>query len=94
MRFERLQEGDANEEEDSSESLGAVCPSCGAILAPEQTTCPECDAAKAKPPMQALSRLIGFAKPRAPIIIFGFVIDALQYCRRFDPDIFANAVDQ
>jgi ATP-binding cassette subfamily B protein len=77
MRFERLQEGDANEEEDSSESLGAVCPSCGALLAPEQTTCPECEAAKAKPPMQALSRLIGFAKPRAPIIIFGF---ALMLC--------------
>ncbi len=77
LRFERLQEGDANEEEDSSELLAAVCPSCGALLTPEQTTCPECDAAKAKPPIQALSRLIGFAKPRALIIIFGF---ALMLC--------------
>jgi ATP-binding cassette, subfamily B, bacterial len=74
LRFERLQEGDANEEEDSSELLAAVCPSCGALLAPEQTTCPECEAAKAKPPMQALSRLIGFARPRAAVIIFGFTL--------------------
>ena len=74
LRFERLQQGDQTEEEDSSESLPAVCPSCGALLAPEQTTCPECEAAKAKPPMQALSRLIGFAKPRAFVIIFGFVL--------------------
>ncbi len=74
LRFERLQEGEANEEEDSSELLGAVCPSCGAILAPDQTTCPECEAAKAKPPMQVLSRLIGFARPRAFVILFGFFL--------------------
>ncbi len=74
LRFERLKEGDASEEEESSESLAAVCPSCGALLTPDQTTCLECEAAKAKPPMQALSRLIGFAKPRALIILFGFFL--------------------
>ncbi len=72
LRFERLQAGDANEEEDSSELLGAVCPSCGSILAPDQTTCPECEAAKAKPPIQSLWRLSRFAKPRALAILFGF----------------------
>jgi len=74
LRFERLLQGDHDEEEDSSETLGAVCPSCGALLAPEQITCLECEAAKAKPPIQALSRLIGFAKPRALVIIFGFIL--------------------
>jgi ATP-binding cassette subfamily B protein len=74
LRFERLKEGDVSEEEESSESLAAVCPSCGALLAPDQSTCPECDAAKAKSPVQALSRLIGFARPRAPVIVFGFVL--------------------
>jgi ATP-binding cassette subfamily B protein len=74
LRFERVQEGDQSEEEDSAESLAAVCPSCGALLAPEQITCPECEAAKAKPPMQTLSRLISFAKPRALIILFGFLL--------------------
>ena len=72
LRFVRLQEGEPSEEEDSSELLAAVCPSCGAILAPDQATCLECEAAKAKPPMQTLSRLIGFAKPRALVIAFGF----------------------
>jgi ATP-binding cassette, subfamily B, bacterial len=74
MRFERLQEGDASEEEDTSDSLGAVCPSCGALLAPEQLTCPECEAAKGKPPMQSLSRLFSFAKPRAFVVTLGFIL--------------------
>jgi ATP-binding cassette subfamily B protein len=74
LRFERLQQGDHSDEEDSAESLAAVCPSCGALLAPDQTTCPECEAAKAKPPMQALARLIGFAKPRAAVVLFGFIL--------------------
>ena len=94
IRFERLQQGDQSEEEDSAESLGAVCPSCGALLAPEQTTCPGCEAAKAKPPMQSLSRLISFAKPRALVIAVRFWVDDLQHCRRFDPDVFAKAIDQ
>jgi ATP-binding cassette, subfamily B, bacterial len=74
LRFERMQQGDEGEEEDTSELLGAVCPTCGALLAPEQVTCPECEAAKAKPPMQTLARLIGFAKPRALVILFGFIL--------------------
>ncbi|MGD0516948.1 MAG: ABC transporter transmembrane domain-containing protein, partial [Thermoguttaceae bacterium] len=70
--FERLQEGDQGDEDDSAEYLAAVCPSCGALLGPEQISCPECEAAKAKPPIQSLWRLSRFAKPRALAILFGF----------------------
>jgi len=73
-RFERIQHGDQDEEEDSSETLGAVCPSCGALLAPDQVKCPECEAAKAKPPIQSLSRLMRFAKPRALVILLGLAL--------------------
>jgi ATP-binding cassette subfamily B protein len=72
LRFERLQEGDQGDEDDSAEYLAAVCPSCGALLGPEQISCPECEAAKAKPPIQSLWRLSRFAKPRALAILFGF----------------------
>ena len=72
LRFERVQEGDQSDEEDSAEYLAAVCPSCGALLGPEQITCPECEAAKAKPPIQSLWRLSRFAKPRALAILLGF----------------------
>ena len=73
LRYELLQQGE-EEEEESTETIGAVCPSCGALLAPEQTTCPECETAKAKPPILSLSRLIVFAKPRAFIVSLGLLL--------------------
>jgi ATP-binding cassette subfamily B protein len=74
LRFEHLQEGDQAEEEESSEAVASVCPNCGALLAPDQETCPECEAAKAKPAMQSLSRLIGIGKSYTLIIFIGFLL--------------------
>ncbi len=74
LGFERLQQGDRAEEEDSAEAVAAVCPNCGALLAPDQTLCPECEAAKTKAPMQSLSRLIGFARPRILVISLGLAL--------------------
>lgn len=73
IRHELLQQGE-DEEEESTETIGAVCPSCGALLAPDQTSCSECEAAKAKPPIQSLSRLLVFAKPRALIVSLGLLL--------------------
>jgi ATP-binding cassette, subfamily B, bacterial len=75
-RFNRFRQGDPQpeEEESSSEILGAVCPTCGVILSPEQEVCPECESGKAKPPVQSLFRLKRFAKARIGMILFGFAL--------------------
>jgi ATP-binding cassette subfamily B protein len=72
-RLDRLRKGDQPEEEESSsEILGAICPTCGALLTPDQEVCPDCENAKAKPPVKSLLRLKRFAKPRMWMISLGF----------------------
>jgi ATP-binding cassette, subfamily B, bacterial len=74
-RFDCLRQGDQPEEdESSSDILGAICPSCGTILAPDQEVCPECEISKAKPPVQSLLRLKRFARPQIGVILLGFVL--------------------
>lgn len=75
-RFDRLRQGDqpTEEEDSSSDILGAMCPTCGIILSPEQEACPDCENSKAKPPVQSLFRLKRFAKPRIGMILLGFAL--------------------
>ncbi len=74
-RFNRLRRGDQPEEEESSSDiLGAICPACGMILLPDQEICPDCESSKARPPVQSLFRLKRFAKPRIWIIALGFAL--------------------
>jgi len=54
--------------------VGAECTSCGAVLLPDQPTCPACGAARAKPPVRSLYRLIHFARPRAGVALLGFAV--------------------
>lgn len=51
-----------------------VCPSCGAILAPDQDECPACAEVHTPPSTWALLRLWRFAKPRAWAILAGFLM--------------------
>jgi ATP-binding cassette subfamily B protein len=74
QRFERLQAGESAAAEEPAEALESYCPSCGALLAPDQENCLECEAATAKPAVQSLSRLWRFTKPRFGMFCFGFLL--------------------
>ncbi|MBN2580929.1 MAG: ATP-binding cassette domain-containing protein [Pirellulales bacterium] len=78
QRFERVQEGEVAAEEESAEASETYCPSCGALLAPDQETCPECEAAKAKPAVQSLTRLWRFTRPRLGMFSLGFFLMLLS----------------
>jgi ATP-binding cassette, subfamily B, bacterial len=73
-RFERHRQGELAGEEELAELPTTACPSCGAILASEQRNCPDCGSLKDKPVASSLYRLIGFAKPRAWVILLGFLL--------------------
>jgi len=73
-RFDRLRQGDLQTAGDAADLSPTTCPSCGAVLAAEQRTCPDCEAAAAKPPVRSLYRLIQFARPRLGVILLGFVL--------------------
>lgn len=53
-----------------------VCPSCGASLSPDEPSCPACAPAKtaAPPRASALLRLARFSRPRAGMVVLGFVL--------------------
>lgn len=71
-RFDRLRRGELAGEEELAELPTTVCPSCGAILAADQKTCPDCGSIKDKPALSALYRLVGFAKSRKWMLLLGF----------------------
>ncbi|MBN1396304.1 MAG: ATP-binding cassette domain-containing protein [Pirellulales bacterium] len=73
-RFEGLRLGRMTGEGDYVEPPTRICPSCGAILAADQGTCPDCESAKSKPPVRSLFRLIGFAKTRKWSILLGLAL--------------------
>ena len=52
----------------------AVCPSCGEPMSPDEGRCPRCAAGPARPSLSALWRLVGFARPRAGMVIVGFAL--------------------
>ena len=64
-----------NNQHEEPEAAGeVVCPSCGAILAASDATCPTCAPAKASKVTSSLVRLTRFARPRAPMILLGFIL--------------------
>ncbi len=73
-RFESARQGKLAGEEKLAEPATTVCPSCGAILAADQGTCPDCESAKSKPPVRSLYRLIGFAKTRKWSVLLGMAL--------------------
>ena len=52
----------------------AVCPSCGAPINADEGRCEACAAGPTKPSMSALFRLATFARPRAGLVVLGFVL--------------------
>jgi ATP-binding cassette, subfamily B, bacterial len=71
QRFERVREGEIAAADEPAETAEAYCPSCGALLTPDQDTCLECEAAKAKPAVQSLTRLWRFTRPHLGMFGFG-----------------------
>jgi ATP-binding cassette subfamily B protein len=52
----------------------SVCPSCGALMAPEQERCPACTPSPLRQSLSSLVRLLAFARPRAGLIALGFAL--------------------
>lgn len=73
-RIESIRRGKSSGENNSDEPATTVCPSCGAILAADHGFCPDCDSAKAKPPVSSLLRLLGFAKTRKRMVLLGLFL--------------------
>ncbi len=60
----------------SSGPATSVCPSCGAVITSEDGACPSCSVALAPRAIASLYRLTTFAKPRAKMILLGFLLTA------------------
>lgn len=52
----------------------SVCPSCGAVLPEGDDHCPACAPDTDPPTWSSLTRLLGFARPRAGMILLGFCL--------------------
>jgi ATP-binding cassette subfamily B protein len=70
---QRLEVLRARQAGDTRAPVESVCPSCGAAL-PEGSQCAACAPATVKPGLSSLYRLIAFARPRARMIVLGFVL--------------------
>jgi ATP-binding cassette subfamily B protein len=71
QRFENLRDRQAGAGRAEVES---VCPSCGAVLPPDETRCPACAPRGDRPAFSALYRLLKFSRPRAGMISLGFLL--------------------
>lgn len=69
-RFEVAKSGAAHDAADGV----AACPSCGAPIPPDQLDCPTCAPSAAPPLASSLLRLVGFARPRLPMIVLGCLL--------------------
>ncbi len=74
-RFESASRQEAGESESSDD---VVCHSCGGILAPGDSSCSTCAPAQSSKVASALFRLSLFARPRAPMILLGFILTLLS----------------
>ena len=54
--------------------MASVCPSCGGPIAPDEDACPNCNPREAANTMGSLLRLVGFARNRYGLILFGFLL--------------------
>jgi ATP-binding cassette subfamily B protein len=52
----------------------SICPTCGAVIPPEEGRCPKCAPAVAPRPTASLFRLLEFARPRARVIALGLAL--------------------
>jgi ATP-binding cassette, subfamily B, bacterial len=52
----------------------SVCPSCGGTIAPHEDRCAACNPLPERHSFSALLRLVSFARPRAGMILFGFLL--------------------
>jgi ATP-binding cassette subfamily B protein len=69
--FKRLRSG-------AIDSAGSICPSCGGPMQEGQSLCANCAPTPVPDTKQSLLRLVRFAKPRAGMIAFGFVLTILS----------------
>ncbi|MDZ4848386.1 MAG: ABC transporter ATP-binding protein [Pirellulaceae bacterium] len=56
----------------------SICPSCGMVMQPGESVCSECAPSAAPDTTRSLWRLTRFARPRLPIIVFGFALTLLS----------------
>lgn len=70
--FRRWQSGSAQP------SSGSICPSCGGPMLEGQSLCSNCAPTPVPDTRQSLMRLVRFAKPRAWMIAFGFLLTVLS----------------
>jgi ATP-binding cassette subfamily B protein len=72
QRFAAAQAG-----QDGPAVTPAICPSCGGLVDAVTGECPQCEVQPAPPPTSSLLRLVQFARPRAGMVILGFVLTVL-----------------
>ena len=83
--FERMRKGELSGGQEGAEPPTTVCPSCGAILAADQKSCPDCGEVKGTPSVGSLYRLIGFAKSRKWTVLLGFGLMVASTCASLVP---------
>ncbi|HEY7422959.1 MAG TPA: ABC transporter transmembrane domain-containing protein, partial [Gemmataceae bacterium] len=71
---QKLASWHASRQGDNAAPVTAVCPSCGAPIRAEDGRCEACAAGPVKPSVSALFRLMTFARPRAGLVVLGFVL--------------------
>jgi ATP-binding cassette subfamily B protein len=68
-RWRALGDGEA-----AGEAVAAICPSCGAPITSDDGRCAACTPKAARPPVSALFRLAGVARPHARLVALGFAL--------------------
>ncbi len=59
---------------DQRQASVSICPNCGGVIPPDTADCPQCSPQVAPPPVSSLLRLVQFARPRAGMIVVGFLL--------------------
>jgi ATP-binding cassette subfamily B protein len=71
---QKLASWQASQQDGQAAPVTAVCPSCGAPIRAEDGRCEACAAGPTKPSVSALFRLVTFARPRAGLVLLGFLL--------------------
>ncbi len=72
---------------EETELSASICPSCGGTMLVGQMICSNCAPAASPDTNRSLWRLARFAKPRASIILVGFVLTLLSTAATFLPPV-------
>lgn len=75
LEFERIKKLGST---DVVKAAVSICPSCGMVMQPGESVCSECAPSAARDTTRSLWRLTRFARPRLPIIVFGFALTLLS----------------